>query len=257
MRYKDFMEWKDIFGFDSKPKVQQKEPKAKTPTQKFDVETMCQHLSEQKLGEKDPSLKFIDVVQWGEGEGSIKIRLGTGINVFIERLSHDLQGSPHWLAKKIYQINREGYGGYEVYVANELMSEVIKINEKKLDTPKNKWENIEKLIVDMASRLRSVARSIFIFEGITKLKDNHYVICFSVRGHGVEAPDHRRVIQNQTDVVFEEDAGLLKIVNTNVEAGVGSSNKWEIMPADSITRFAPTQSNEEIIETIATVLKYY
>lgn len=257
MRYKDFMEWKDIFGFDSKPKVQQKEPKAKLPTRKFDVEGMCQYLSEQKLGEKVPSLKFVDVVQWGEGEGSIKIRLGTGINVFIERLSHDLQGSPHWLAKKVYQINREGYGGFETYVAKELMSEVLKINEKKLDTPKNKWENIEKLIVDMANRLRSVARSIFIFEGVHKLKDNHYVICFSVRGHGVEAPDHKRVIQNQTDIVFEEDAGLLKIVNTNVEAGVGSGNKWEIMPADSITRFAPTQNNGEIIETIATVLKYY
>jgi hypothetical protein len=257
MRYKDFMEWKDIFGFDSKPNVQQKELKAKTPTHKFDVESMCQYLSEQKLGEKVPSLKFVDVVQWGEGEGSIKIRLGTGINVFIERLTHDLQGAPQWVGKKVYQINREGYGGFETYVANELMSEVIKINEKKLDIPKNKWENIEKLIVDMANRLRSVARSIFVFEGIHKIKDNHYVIYFSVRGHGVEAPDHKRVVQNQTDVVFEEDSGLLKVVNTNIETGVGSGNQWEIMPADSIMKFAPTQSNEEIIETIATILKYY
>ena len=257
MRYKDFMEWKDVFGFDSKPRGQKKELKVKLPTHKFDVEYMCQHLSEQKLGEKTPSLKFVDVVQWGENEGAVKIRLGTGINVFIERLTHDLQGTPQWLAKKVYQINREGYGGFETYVANELMSEVVKINERKLDTPKNKWENIEKLIMDMANKLRSVARSIFVFEGIHKLKDDHYVIYFSVRGHGVEAPGHRRVIQNQTDVVFEEETGLLKIVNTNVEAGVGSSNKWEIMPADSIMYFAPTQSNGEIIETIATILKYY
>ena len=58
MRYKDFMEWKDVFGFDSKPRGQKKELKVKLPTHKFDVECMCQHLSEQKLGEKTPFLKF-------------------------------------------------------------------------------------------------------------------------------------------------------------------------------------------------------
>lgn len=262
MKYKTgFQYWlikenKDIFGFEKYQKLEKKKPEDEKPINRFNVERMMDSLSLHEVGAKSPYVRFSNEMHWGKGHGAMRVWLGTGLNIMIDRQGIDLTGTPRWITKRIYQIDPSGYGGYEEAVAQELMDEIKKIDETQLDSPKRDYDDLEGLVASMASTIRRTAKDVFIFEGIRKVDANNYIIRLGLRGHGVEAQDQQRVEENQTHVSFDRDSGTLRVLNYNIESSK-AQHEWAIMVTDTDLNFFPTQTREEIVETIANTLHWY
>ena len=152
---------------------------------------MAQH----QLGELEPDRKFIDNVQWGQGVGSIRLRFGTKFYVIIERMNYDLKGQPVWLTKKTFNMNREWFAGKEEVIAEELLKELNKIIGGPLDAPIDNYSDLERLVTTIAQRTSAVVNDPLYFDEIRKLNDHEYILKFDVRGHGLQAPNQRRVEQ--------------------------------------------------------------
>jgi len=228
------------------------------PIHRFDIEEMGTYLAMRKLGGFLPcKVQYVNQYVWGENVGAVRIRINTGLQLLVDRKGVDLLGNERWLAKKSFQINREGYGGYEDVVAGEIFEVVKEVHSLPLDVPAEDWPNLERTVVNLANKLQRTAKEILVFENITKINSSRYIIVFGVRGHGVAAQDHRRVEQNITEVIFDEHSGALRIFNTNVESDVGGRHGWELMPNDQDFFFFHTQDNEEISEVVSTPMKFY
>ena len=259
---RSFKKWlfegKDIFGFEREnEKFERKKDSDDNPILYFSLEEMMNRLCSYEVGIKEPNLKFINEIHWGENTGAIRVRLGTAFNLMIERCGFDLTGNKRWYTKKCYQINQNNYGGFEDAVADEIIEEVRKIDKSKLDSATSAWEGCEKMVIEVASKVRRTAKEIFIFEGVRKNAENQYILRLGVGNQGVETQDQRRVLENQTTIVYMEKEGIIRISNTNIESDVGKAPSWEIQPQDTDYYFAPTQSNQEIAECLATTLHWY
>jgi hypothetical protein len=209
-----------------------------------------------KLGFKDPTVKFMNEIHWGTGPGSIRVLFGTGLNIMLEKQTTDLIGTPRWITKKVYQLDQSGYGGHEDAIAHELLEQLEKIDQMPPDSPQHDYQELENLVCNIAGSMRRTARSIFIFEGIKKLADNEYVIRMGVRAHGLELWDQRRVIENQTNVTYNPETGVIRMTNYNV-ASKTKGHEWRMTPSDTNWYFCPTQSREEITETICNAMHWY
>jgi hypothetical protein len=258
---KSFRKWllqekTDIFGFEKENAYDFAKPRDENPLKIFGIDALMSYLEMQSVGTWPASRRFVNEIHWGTGNGSMRIWLGTGLNVMIERQGIDLEGTPRWFTKKVFQIDQSGFGGYEEVVANDLLKELNRVYQSELDSPMREWNGLEKLVTSMASKIRRVARPIFIFEGIRKVDDNTFIIQLGLRGHGIEAPDQQRVEQNQTSVYYSRESGIIRMTNYNIESPIGA-HTWELLPADTDWYFAPTQGQDEIIETIANTMHWY
>lgn len=249
-------EGKDIFGFEKPQRLEKKNKDDEKPINQFNVEKLMDYLSLHEIGAKGPQVRFSNEMHWGNGHGALRIWLGTGLNIMIERQGIDLNGTPRWVTKRVYQIDPSGYGGYEDAIAEELLEQLEKIDETELDSPSRKYDDLEGLVASMASSFRRTARDIFIFEGIRKIDGNNYIIRLGVRGHGIESPDQQRVEENQTHVSYDKESGTIRVLNYNVESPL-RQHEWAIMPTDTDLVFFPTQTRDEIVETLANTMHWY
>lgn len=227
------------------------------PIHRFDIEEMGTYLAMKKLNSSPCKIQFVNQFVWGENVGAVRVRVNTGLQLFVDRKGIDLLGNERWLAKKSFQINREGYGGYEDIVADEIFEAVKEVADNPLDVPQDNWPDLERTVVNLASKLQRTAKDILVFENITKVNNNRYIIVFGLKGYGIETQDHRRVEENITEVIFDEKSGSLRVFNTNVESDTGGRHSWEVMPSDQDFIFFPTQNNEEISEVVSTPMKFY
>lgn len=267
MKKLDFKNWMCLesladFGFnnDNEPTQEEKDQKAigdSKPIDTFDIEFMMEYLSNQVIGGKKGKMPFVNEVHWGEGAGSLRVWSGTSLCINIDRMGHDLTGCPKWGTKKYFQINRSGYGGHEPAVAQEIVEQLKLLDQKPLDSPSSNYQELESLVSAISEQLRQSSRNIFLYEGVKKKNDNEYIIRFGVRGHGIEAQDQQKVEENHTTVTYDKKTGMIRLINTNIESAVGGGSKWEIMPSDTDWYFFPTQPKNEIVEAIATAMRWY
>lgn len=258
-KFQDWMirEGKDIFGFEKDKAVKRKDDRDEKPVNGINLESISNYLAMHEIGSKRPYIKFVNEIHWGRGEGALRVWFGTGLNVMVERQGQDLNGTPRWYTKKIYQLDQTGYGGFEDAIAFEIIEQLEKIDETQLDSATRDYDELENLVAHMASKMKRTARDVFVFEGIRKIDRNNYVIRFGVRGHGVEAQDQQRVEENQTQVTFDKESGVIRLTNYNIESPVGGGHSWEIMPTDTDLNFFPTQPRDEIVETMANTMHWY
>jgi hypothetical protein len=78
-----------------------------------------------------------------------------------------------------------------------------------------------------------------------------------LRGQGVQKRDQKRVLENITQVSFDQNKGKIRVINTSVDNKVGRDNNWRLQPSDINVEFFPTQSRDEIAEAVATWIKWY
>jgi hypothetical protein len=247
------------FGFEEKhPKEASSEgrPERENPIDTFDIERMKDLLTERTIGDMEPYSKFVNEVVWGNHPGAIRLWVNTGYGVYVDRLGRDLLGNPKWCTKKYYQINRQGYGGYEETVTEELFHHLEEVYNSSPDSPRHEFHDLQGLVIAMAERIKRVCRPIFLFDQIRKLADHHYLIAFNLRGHGLQAPDQKRMEKNIVEVVFYPAEGSLRVISTAYESSL-SQHDWSVSPVHSEFCFFPSQTREEIIEPIATVMRFY
>lgn len=259
---KKFKQWlikegKDIFGFDKQMPDSFPKKDSDTPVNTFNVEFFSNLLAKENIGVLRPNQIFINEVVWGERvPGSLAVYFHSLLNLELCRLVEDLQGNSTWITKKVLQIDRSGVGGSEPGVAQEVLTELNNIYKSPMESPKKECD-LEDLVIDVAEKLKRTARDIFIFEGITQVDPNDYIIRFSVRGQGVEAPDHHKVLEHQTRMIFHPDRGFIEGWMYQIESPVGKAPNWDIMPSDISSFFSPLQDSEEIAEALATTLHWW
>lgn len=260
-----FNEWgKDLFGFDSEDPIHNKGQKGKfytpvnpeKPINTFNVERVCKRIAEFSIQDKEPCHKFVNEVEWGKGVGALKVIIHPDLHTEISRAGYDLKGEKTWCTKKLFLVNRAGYGGNEEFISQELMAQLKYVNEMAADSPNGDFKSLQGLVVSMANEMRKTSRSYFIYDSIRKLDENQYVIKFNLRAGGVEAPGQNRVIQNETVVSYDRKHGKIRMTNRNVESPMGGHN-WAIMPSDTDAYFFPTQPKDEITKIIATTMRWY
>jgi hypothetical protein len=249
---------KDIFGFEKEVGYKKPEPKDENPINRFNIDLLIWKLSNHDIGEHKAHRKFVNECQWGDGLGSLRLKVFPDLHTEIARKVCDLHGHHVWVTKKLWMINRDGYGGHEEMVGQKMLEELEAINKTPVESVNREFDlkDLERIVHSMASRMRTTARDYFMFEGIRKLSDKWYIIRFNLRGQGVEAPDQRRVIENQTMVFYDEQTGKIRVTNKNIETNVGG-HAWEYMPSDLDVNFVPTQPEDEMNEVLATTMRWY
>lgn len=248
--------FKDVFGFGNFAGADEQPKEKADPLKTLKLQEIAEYLSKQSIGIKRPYLKFINEIHWGDGHGAIRVRFGSGWKVMMERQVPDLTGNPCWVCKKVYQVDRTGAGGTEVSIAEAILDELQTLDKSEPDSALHEYKDLEDLALYAADCIKKTAKDIFLFDGVRKVNDHHYIVRLGVRGQGVEAPDHHRVEENQTRLTYDEKTGLIRIANYNLESRVGA-HEWFIMPSDTDWYFSPKQSKDEIAETIATCLRWY
>lgn len=259
--FKTYFEATDIFGFDAKQAADEKDDNMLSkPIKMFDIELMMDLLGRKRIGLFESHSPFVSEIRWGSLPGAVKLEVDTGYTFYFKRLGIDRLGQNRWITKKMFQLNRAGYGGLEDAVAQEVYDHLSREFEKPVDSPLpevNDYKDLENLTVHVYSKIKRTCKNIFIPEGIKKLNDNAYILKFGIRGHGVEAPDNRRVEQNQTVLSYDTAAGTIRIFNYNIESPVGGPHSWQIMENDIDLYFFPSQDREEISECLSVHFKYY
>lgn len=257
--FRTYVENTDIFGFEGKKPLESPDDALMSrPINQFNIALMMEYLTKKSLlGFIKPTSKFINEMQWGEEPGAIRLEVDTGLTFLIKKLNHDLTGTPRWITKRMYQLNRYGYGGMEDSVAQEVFEHIERYYKMPMEGPLREYEDLENLVIHLSNKLKRTAKNIFLYDGIKKLNDNNYIISFGIRGHGLESSGHSRVESNQVQITFDEEAGTLRITNFNIESPVGGPHSWEIQPVDLNMYFFPTQDRDEISECLAVHMKYY
>ena len=257
LNFKKFFEATDIFGFEPNRSQEEKDDNLLThPINQFDIELMMDLLSQKRISNQEPFMKFLHEIQWGHIPGSMKLEVDTGYTFYIKRLAIDKEGNPRWLTKKMFQLNRQGYGGLEDKVAQEIFENLERYSTQNIETPVDDYKDLENLTSNIYEKLKRTSKIIFIPEGVRKLSDDAYIIKFGVRGHGLESAGQYRVEQNQTLISYDRKAGTIRLTNYNVESPV-AAHTWSIGLNDLDLYFFPSQDRDEISETIAVHMKYY
>lgn len=260
MRFKIWMENKDIFGFEAKRPVEPTDDDMLSrPISRFDIELMMDLLSRKSIGITEAITPFVNQIQWGSRPGAVRLDVDTGLSFAIQQLGVDRQGNPRWVTRKLFQLNRQGYGGQEDAVAQEIYEHLAQTADGRIPSPQESYsdEDLESLVHHIYTKIKRNAKAIFLPVGVKKLGENNYVICLEVRGHGVQNPQYNRVEQNQTQITYDKDQGTIRIANYNIESRVGGSRSWTLQPMDLECYFFPNQGRDEISEIVAVHMKYY
>lgn len=260
MQFKTFTEEYANFGFEilraEDKKDNKEDAEGENPVRGLDLEKLTSIVAKYPLGERMPRQPFFDSVIWGRGSGSISLQFGTKFDVLIEQLSYDLQGNPVWVTRKILNLNKDYFSGVEEIIADELLKELKVVNTMVAESPDKKYKDLEKLVKNVAYRTSGTVCDPLYFEDICKVDDDEYIIRYFVRGSGVEAPDHRRVEQTQIHLKYHQSTGVIQMIQSNVESSM-RSHTWEVMPSDFELYFMPTQSVDEISNSLSTIMKYF
>ena len=227
------------------------------PLHSIDIDYITERLSEYQLGDKLAKRPFIDKVVWGDNVGAVRLNVGSVNDIVVDKLCTDLEGKPVWIAKKVLNLNRELYANKQETVIHELMDALEKVNDSPLDSPIRDYENFEKLVTTIAYRTGVVVNDPLFIEGITKLNDHRYLIVFGLRGGGQGSPDQNLVNEVLIDFSFDPVTGIIKMIEGNVESGHAKRQEWKLVPSDFQLYFMPSQSNDEIVSVMATIMKYF
>lgn len=264
LKFKRFFEATDIFGFDAeRSKDDADDNMLSKPINQFNLELMMEFLGKKNVGNYEATKPFISEIVWGKHPngftvpGAVKLEVDTGLTFYIKKMGTDKIGQPRWVTKKMFQLNRNGYGGLEDAVAQEVHEHIIRAYDSKIPAPTEGYTDLENLTSHLYNKMKRTSKGVFIPMGIKKLQEHVYVISFEVRGHGLESQNQRRVEQNQTVVSYDQEQGTIRIFNYNIESPVGGPRNWQIMENDLDLYFFPTQDREEISECLAVHMKYY
>lgn len=258
LSFRKYFEATDIFGFEpERPKDQPPDSLSTEPIKGFDVEWMMELLSKKSIGAYKPHSNHVNEMRWGSQPGAVKLEVDTGYGFLIQKLVTDKQGNPRWITKKKFQLNRNGYGGMEDLVAQEVFEVLKNTAEGGIDAPLEEYKDLDRLVHHIYGKVKRTAKDIFIPEGVKKVHDDAYIIALGVRGHGLEARNQQRVEQNQTMISYDKEQGTIRVTNYNVLSPVGGPHQFRLNQSDLDLYFLPSQSRDEIADTLGVYFKYY
>ena len=105
---------------------------------------------------------------------------------------------------------------FDTELAKDVFEQIKNTDQSELESAKTDFDQLEDLAIKIAEASQLNIPKLFIYKGIREVKENsHYIIFFEVRGQGVEAPGSARVEQHHIHVSYDNNKGLIKIINKN------------------------------------------
>jgi len=215
----------------------------------LDVEYITKSLLRLKSTTKKQE-RFAGELLYGEGVGSVRLQFTPfgGLKAIIRKLTKDLHGESVWICKRVVEI-RHLFDDHPDKLTHELDKVINEVAGEGIDSPSNTFEETERLVLHMASKLRTARGDLFFYEGIRRTKENaDYTIHFGLHGMGVQRRGQKRVDEFCVRVVYRQDKGYIQIIGQEVDGPLGRHD-WRIDQAQWNEIFMPSQPMEEIIES--------
>lgn len=249
--------WKS-FGFmdDESESQPPPNPRDELPLKRVDSEYLMGLVGGLHLDSFAPRQPFENELHWGEGPGALRMKLLPNQGVAIERMFHDLEGSPSWQGKRFYQINRKGVGGEEQQIAEILKRSIEQLWEEPMQVPKKNVEDFPGLVFRIADAVNTTKRRIFGRERIRKINDGHFVIPFHL-GNGNGAPNQQRYLRFLAEIVMLGDKGIIQINGYPLVGKEGRDAEYRVAPSQYSMSFLPDQGWEEIADVVASWFRHF
>lgn len=258
-----FQEWaaaknKDIFGFEKNQKSKKIDDTEDMPIDPIDKDLLIDELLRMPpLGIKEGMFTLKNHIVWGRNSVnpiSLDISPLGSYKLIIRQKTVDLLGNDIWLCKHVEPLIENDNNSNEIALAHRLYDKLELIDKEK-DSAANRCD-LEKLALKLAFRIKKEHPKIMFFDRIKKMNENHFLITMNYRGHGVAAPGQTRCEQYHINVVFDKDAGLVRIFSCEVTSPM-RQHLWELNPSEFDEYFAPTQSCKQIEDAFINALSTY
>ncbi len=268
-QFRQFIERRDIFGFEEleaqKEKEEDKPQDDDKPIKPFSTQWFMDVLARKKIGGRlKPSSAFLDEVIWGEKkqQGTVRVRVTPNIGVYIERLTDDLLGAPTWILKRVFKPKLQEYAGREEEVAKEVFVEVEKVYNEAIDSTAEDHKNFLTFVKRLSDRVKAAAPLIYDYQDTKEVNKDYYIVYFNIRSAGIGkllTKGHRSGSLSPEitiDINFNRERGLIHIIMATVSFG-GEGQGWVVDIPYLDAWYAPSQTRDEIIDTIITSIKFY
>jgi hypothetical protein len=255
------VEERDIFGFQKAVPPSPTTVVDETPIDPLDAEVILGELYRMPLGARRPRWEWSDSVEWGEGEtGTLKVHVNPlgSHRAVIHRRVMDLQGTPCWICKKILPFVETEHDKVETELAwAERLYEHLKVvDDQMVEMPSRDYRELEKLAISVAGKAAATAPPILIYEGLKMVDSENYIVFFTLRGHGVEAPGGMRVEQFNINLNYKPERGLIRCWGNEVSSPT-RGHLWYPQPSEWDELFSPAQPRKEIESAILNALSTY
>ncbi len=258
----NFKEWmaRDVFGFDLEPVGGVRKDTNDDPLAYINIETVVTDLRH-PVNAKLPVVNPVSMneMQWGNDFGAMKVTFSPlgGLTATVSRLTPDLEGHHRWVTKKVIPLSQHyNSRGIDRSLSEDILEIVTKIDRTPPETPNGGFEDMDRFAIKLAIEIRRRKPEIFHYEGVKKTDDLRHLIYMSVRGHGVQARDQRRIEQYVIDCNYEPKLGVIKVTGYGVQSTLGQ-HKWEIACPDFRHVFVPDQDADEVAENVLAALSKY
>lgn len=247
------------FGFDNPNQTNPEVNINDNPLHPVDLEYISKSLKYKMLGTKSTTDKFFEELQWGEGDGALRLTftpLG-GTRAVLQKLIHNLEGTPTWICKKVVEIKNiyDEKPDNLTFLLHDLLMEMDTGN---LDAASSDYQGLEHLTLKLAGNLRSrTTQRIFMFEGIRQVKEHEeYIIQFGVTGYGRQRKDQKRLDQFDVFTRYKKDEGTIKICGNELGSSI-ANYEWQYDVSEFSEYFTPSQKEEDIINAILVSFNCY
>lgn len=262
-----FKQWllkeEDIFGFEKKTISEKPKDVDDLPLNPITADVVLETMLKRDIQGIIPFSEFHDQIQWGNNPGAVRMNitpLGSYKSI-IKKLQYNLKGDLEWVCKKIlpYKELSNTNKFFDEHVAEEVFEKVEEIYKKNDKHPTQDYNNLLNLTVKVANKCnqKNTIPDIFIFTGIKEVKKNeHYLISYECKGHGVEAPGSMRLEQFVIDMIHDKETGMIRSMGSTIQSPT-RQHTWTIQPSEWDEKFSNSQDNNEISEAIANALSTF
>jgi len=237
------------------------------PIESLQIETCLDELiALGKIGKREPKRGIGSVVRYGDNTsvGSLEVEFSPlgSCRISIRRLTTDLEGNFVWITRYAVPVIND----YEHLTAQDVAVEkllanraydILKfIDETNLESPQKNYDNLQNLVIKVASNMKLKHPQVMNFDGVIKTDDNNYIIYFSYKGFGLEAPDHKKVNQFNVYLSFNPSTGLIHSWGAE-HSSTNMGYEYRPSPPEWDEYFSPYQDPEEIITILEKIFLTY
>ena len=237
------------------------------PIEQLQVETCLDEIvSLGNIGTKTPIKDFGNMVTYGPKDqvGSLRVEFSPlgSCRITIQRLIKDAQGDSKWITRYAIPVIND----YEHLTIQDIAVEkmlairsneiVTFIDSTDLESPDVSYQDLQDLVIKVASNMKLKHPQVMNFQGVIQLDINNYLIYFSYKGYGLEAPDHKKVNQFNVYVCFDPKAGLIHSWGAE-HSSTNQGYEYRPQTPEWDEWFAPNQEPQEIVTILEKIFTTY
>lgn len=265
---KTFRQWflsegKDIFGFHRDAPEPAPVDKEEGPIIPMKADFLIEEMLRNKINGMEAFSAYPDQIQWGREPGAVRMVISPlgSFKSIIRKLQRNLLGEDVWVCKMIvpYKDLMHSDFIFDESFAGELFTKVEKIFEDSINAPAADYQGLRSLSTKLHGRAmrRDVLPAVMIPIGMREVKQNeHYIIHFECRGHGVETPGSGRLEAFLIEMTYDPRTGMIRSFGHDVQSPT-KGHVWYPQPSEWDEQYSPSQTQDEIISSITNALSTY